>query len=111
MITTTRECPSHVTTIDQHRGDHSSGTPYTQLKDISTLFSDYSEESWESLDADGQQWWCDVLADLHAAEVELASLPADHRAAAREAVRHDDDLQGAAGRIRAAVEATDPAAE
>ena len=111
MTTTARDCPSHVTTIDQHTGDHAGGTPYMQHKDITTRFSDYSQESWDSLDADAQQWWGDVLSDLHAAEVELASLPAGHRAAAREAVRHDDDIEGAAGRIRAAIELADPAAE
>lgn len=103
----TPEEPSHVTTIDQHAGDHSTGLPEMQLAEVCTYYSHHSQESWESLDADAKTWWVETLADLHAAEVELAECNAGVRAAAKELIADrmpPDDLESAPAIIRGAIE-------
>lgn len=104
--------PHHKTTIDQHRGNHEpTGLPIFQLHDIVTDFADLSQDSWDELDTEAQQWWCDVIADYHDACVALESLDAAPRSRAREILLESgaDDVEDCAGTIRRAIaEATDP---
>ncbi len=79
--------PYHKTTIDQHQGDHAAtGLPIMSLKDIVTRFEDLSQESWDGLDAEAQAWWSEVVADYHAATVDLESLDSEHRSRAKDEV-------------------------
>lgn len=108
------ECPVEVTTIDQHRGIHAAtGLTMTQLTDVRTSYSELCDESWESQDAESRAYWSALVADCHAAAVELASLPADHRADAQaaldQACRHGCSADDIAGYTRSAIEQTAPA--
>lgn len=69
-----------VTTIDQHRGTHSTGLPIRALCEVRTSAADHGLEPGDPR-----------LAEIHAAEVDLASLDAGHRARAR---AYLDDLAG-----------------
>jgi hypothetical protein len=107
------EAPHYTTDIDQHQGVHDTGLTITELVTIRTDYADHGQETWADLGESDRQWWHETLADLHAAEVELASLPADHRQAASvlQGERADDDLEDAARIIRTAIEETAPDAE
>lgn len=87
---TTKTAPCHITTVDQHRGTHHTGGTIRQLVDVRTSYGDHSQEPWESLSAADRAWWAEVLEDIHAAEVELAELDADHRARAHEVILDAD---------------------
>lgn len=97
--------PNHVTTIDQHRGDHSGGLPVVELHEVRTAFADYADgKRWEDLTDADRGWWADAIADIHAARVELAELPADRRARANEIAGAEScDLEDLAGVLRRAV--------
>jgi hypothetical protein len=103
--------PDHRTTIDQHRGDHeATGLPIYQLTDVITSFSDYSQERWERLSADDREWWEATLADIHAARVELAELPYEHRNATEEGLEGEGqcDVDNYAALIRRAISTSRP---
>jgi len=106
-MTTTDKAPCHITTIDQHRGDHHTGMRMMELVEIRTQFSDYCQDKrWERMSEHDRDWWAELLADLHAARVELASLDADLRHAAEEYLGQiaGDDLSDHAATIRRAIE-------
>lgn len=82
---------SHKTTIDQHRGEHeATGLPIYQLHEVTTEFGDYSQERWVDLSADDREYWLDVLADIHAARVELEGLDDDTRRLAKDLLSAED---------------------
>lgn len=105
-MTTTTTAPSHKTTIDQHKGTHNpTGMRITEYKDVTTAFSDFSQERWESLSVDDQAWWSERLEAIHSAEVELESLDAEHRARVREWLLDNpaNGVDDAASQIRQAI--------
>lgn len=50
-----------------------------------------------------RDWWECMIEDLHEAEVELASLPLEHRRAATYLLRDDLDVEDQAADIRRAI--------
>lgn len=112
MMTTTKTAkitaPMHKTTVDQHIGIHEpTGMTETRLTDIITRFSDYSQESWESLSREDQEWWAEVLEDIHAAECEQANLEPEHRERVAEWLLDEHhELDNCAPMIRRAIKAT-----
>lgn len=77
-MTETIKAPRHTSTIDQHQGTHeATGLPIYSLVTITTDFSDYSQESWDGQSAEDQEWWAEMIADIHDARVEMANLDAD----------------------------------
>jgi len=100
--------PCHITTVDQHKGDHATGMRIMELATVTTRFSDFSDIRWEALTADDKEWWTGHLADMHAASVELASLDSEHRALAKEWLLENpaDGIDGAASQVRQAIRET-----
>jgi hypothetical protein len=83
MTTEAYAAPVHVTTVDQHIGNHPTGMREMQLKEIRTSFSDYDPDHlWAELSDDDRETWDSTLADIHAARVEMAELDCDTREAA-----------------------------
>ena len=76
------------TTIDQHQGDHPTGMRMMRLVTVTTSSSELDD---------------DAVADLHRAEVELASLDAGPRARARDAIADAQSDEEAAAAIRRAI--------
>ena len=73
-------------TIQQHKDtDPRTGTPITALREIVTDFADFARHSsWDNLPAEEQARWSAILAEIHAARIELESLDADRRSRAKE---------------------------
>jgi hypothetical protein len=108
-MTTTTEAPRHKTTIDQHRGEHSAtGLPIYCLVDVVTDYGDYSQVGWDHLDAEQREWWTTTLGEIHAARVDLSSLPEAHRGRAKDALTEEscEDLENYARTIRRVIEET-----
>jgi hypothetical protein len=66
------------TTIEHTTGYHADGTPYVRL--MTTITTDARDLGWDG--ETDYDWWVALVADLHAAEVALASLSPEQRAAA-----------------------------
>jgi hypothetical protein len=54
-------------------------TPDRGTVEVRTSYATYGDCPWHELDDDGRAAWSAFLADMHAAEVELATLPEDQR--------------------------------
>lgn len=97
------------TTIDQHRGDHASGTPITEYVTITTTGSGLGCPVSEDGEHDGAV--IELVDAVHEARVRLASLRAEERAAVQmlldgsdcepdsEAATIHDAIRRATGRI------------
>ena len=74
------------TTIQQHKDtDRRTGAPITAPREIVTDFADFARHlSWDALPAPEQARWSGLLAEIHAARVDLESLDADRRSRAKE---------------------------
>jgi hypothetical protein len=102
---TTTQVPQFVTTIDQHRGNHSSGMRYMKLTEVRTEWAGLGD-GWDDMTPDEQEAATATLADIHAAEVELASCDSDVRQRANELLPHIagiTDFDYAATAIREAI--------
>lgn len=97
----TATTPRFKTTVDQDRGPHSSGARYTQLIDVITDFSDYSQAKWDELSSVDREWWTDRIEEIHEARVALAELPQETRSRAEDRITDEEcDVDNAAGVIR-----------
>jgi hypothetical protein len=74
------------TTIIQHREtDERTGTPINVPREIATDFTEFAPEgSWDDLPDQERRHWSGLLAEIHAARVELESLDAARRSRAKE---------------------------
>ena len=81
MQTVAHYRPCLSTTVDQHVGTHEpTGLPETRLTEVRTDISDYvSADDWNALADKDRRAATKDLYELHAARVDLASLPADDR--------------------------------
>ena len=99
-----------ITTVDQHIANHeATGLRETRFVEVRTDLSDYIPTvDFDAMSEQDQNWAVETLADIHNASVELASLDADHRAAATEwlADYGATDFDGVAPMIRKAIRET-----
>lgn len=100
----------HITTVDQHIGNHEpTGMRQTRFVEVRTDLADYVPTvDFEKQTPDDQRSTLEILADIHKANVELASLDSEHRAAAKEwlADYGSTDFDGCASMIRKAIRET-----
>jgi DNA-binding XRE family transcriptional regulator len=100
----------HITTVDQHVGNHKpTGMRETCFVEVRTDLSDYVPTvDFEKQTPDDQRLTLEILAEIHEANVALAELDADHRAAAQEwlADYGTTDFDGVAPMIRKAIRET-----
>jgi hypothetical protein len=101
--------PMFVTDIDQDHGEHKpTGLRETRLTTIATSYGMFGDSGpWERLGSGDREWWRDTLSDVHAARVEVAALPHEHRQRVEDAIVDEEcDLSDWPGIVRRAIEAT-----